>query len=171
MQKKLTLVSELDNILNNSLVCLVHENHVKEENPVYEFGYLTGSIDYIREETKEPNLMVSSTRTVYDIMENKLIEKPAYQGFYGEIFHIASVGSPRYFEYFSGLLSNDYTVDFDLPLFHISGKEVELESVEDINDDIVFTVRMRDGFAGTINVNNKGLDLNYLPNDDFALHY
>ncbi len=160
MQRKITLISELNDVLNNGIVCLVHENHVKKDNPFYEFGYLTGSINYIRQETKEPELNVESERTVYDLMSNKLLETPAYQGFYGEIFHIANLGAPKYFDYFAKLLSDEYLVDFEQPLFHSDGREVFLESVSEENENLVFSVRIRDGFAGVVQVDRKGLDKN-----------
>lgn len=158
MRRKLTLIADLERVLDNGIVCLLHENHTrKDTEPHYEFGYLSGAINYIRKETSEKELFVSSSRTVYDLLENKLLEQPAFQGFFGEIYHVANVGSPTYFDYFVGLLSEDYKIDFNMPMFDKNGKQLFLEDYNS-NSDFPFAIKKEIGvdFVDEQGFNNRG---------------
>lgn len=159
MQKKLTLISEINLFSPKSILCLVHEKNSEKEDAHYEFGYLTSSINYIRKESGENDFCVESSRSVYDLFENRMLNNPTFQGFNGEVFQVATIGSPEYLEYFQGILGNDYTIDFDKPLFDKDDKEYDVKIVDNRDDGFHYRISNKDSYYQPL-VNNQGIDVN-----------
>lgn len=139
MLGKTILVKEVKKALDNGIVCF-HSFDEKGEN---NYSFLTSNLNFIYKNSKLLRSDISSSSEFedefdepfteddfnefnseyeinnYDILANRNIEKIFLPAFFGETSVIASCKEPKYANYLKAFNLDDYTVNYDFPVYKL----------------------------------------------------
>lgn len=135
MSRKITQIEDLKKLLPNCLICLRQEIR-QGFLDLDQYTYVTKNKDF----SANYNVEISGD-SLFDYIQNDKIDSPVFQGFYGEVFKIATIGSPKYHTYIRIFEEENIPVNYDLPIFLITSegfKNVSFQKEEN-GSYIVFT--------------------------------
>ncbi|MBM24167.1 MAG: hypothetical protein CL760_00265 [Chloroflexi bacterium] len=135
MSRKITQIEDLKKLLPNCLICLRQEIR-QGFLDLDQYTYVTKNKDFAASYNAE-----ISGDNLFDFIQNDKITFPVFQGFYGEVFKIATIGSPKYHTYIRIFEEENIPVNYELPIFLITSegfKNVSFQKEEN-GSYIVFT--------------------------------
>jgi hypothetical protein len=135
MSRKITQIKDLKKLLPNCLICLRQELR-QGFLDLDQYTYVTTNKDF----SASYNVEISGDN-LFDYIQNDKITSPVFQGFYGEVFKIATIGSPKYHTYIRIFEEDNIPVNYNLPIFLITSegfKSVSFQKEEN-GSYVVFT--------------------------------
>lgn len=150
MLEKITKIKDIQEKLNDSILCLIQPKN--EE--CYNFGYITRNSKFT-----ESFFGCSMCRTL-DILEKKILEEDSskkFSGFYGEVFKIASLKRPDYGLYLQELNFEKTVINFSHSLYSLVNDFCLVEVKEVIESD-EYCYQLVDDTGEIFYVNEFGRD-------------
>ncbi len=131
MIKKIELISELNKRINDSLICLVQDT-VTEGKEHYIYTYLTSNYNF---SLTINDSFVEGDCSTLDLINKDFIETPIFQGFYGEVFNVATISEPKYATYLSYFEKEKIEIDYLKPIYMIKNDDFyELTFIKEESD-------------------------------------
>ena len=123
MLSKITKVKEVENSLLSNIVCC----KTIDENGEDIYKYLTKSESFIQYLDFKNNDYYDDEDSVfgtYDLLKKESIEQLFFPGFLGEVFNVVSLQSPQYSKYLKCFNTDNYTVNYDEPVYYLNSFEL-----------------------------------------------
>lgn len=146
MKKKIKLISELEKDFSTSIICL-KQNSKTNGVEHFIYSYVTKNIEFI--EKKEENLFLNSSSSIYDLFQRDSINTPIFQGFYGEVFKIASLSKPNYSKYLKEFDDLYIKLDYNKPIYKFNDNEFK-EVTQLDNSDIEYGIHKITNSTGDV---------------------
>lgn len=158
MIKKIELISELNKRINDSLICLVQDS-VTEGKEHYIYTYLTSNYNFIL--TVNDSFVENDCSTL-DLINKDFIDTPIFQGFYGEVFNVATISEPKYATYLSYFEKEHIEVDYSKPIYMIKNDDFhELTFIKEESDGM-YAVSSEFGDLYLLDLNGRDSEGDFL---------